>query len=107
TQSPARPRKRSAGWVRRPRRVGAVAVAVVAALVVAILANRSPFAPQPVLAVQLQPAAASLVCKLPISALSEDHTTGFILMDHGHATFQPVKTKGTTYVPALGVWADV
>jgi len=28
-------------------------------------------------------------------------------MDHGHATFQPVRTNGTTYVPALGVWADV
>lgn len=78
-----------------------------AALVVVILANRSPFAPQPVLAVQMQPAGASLVCKLRISALSEDRTTGFIVMDHGHATFQPVKTKGTTYVPALGVWADV
>jgi hypothetical protein len=74
---------------------------------VAVLANRSPFAPQPVLAVQMQPAGTSLVCKLPISALSEDHVTGFIVMDHGHATFQPVKTKGTTYVPALGVWADV
>src|ERR1700686_4594723 len=104
---PARPRIGSGAWVRRPRRVGAVAVAVAAALVVAILVNRSPFAPQPVLAVQMQPAGASLVCKLPISALSEDHTTGFIVMDHGHATFQPVKTRGTTYVPALGVWADV
>jgi len=74
---------------------------------VAILANRSPFAPQPVLAVQLQPAGASLQCKLPISALSEDHTSGFIVMSHGHATFQPVQTKGTTYIPALGVWAGV
>jgi hypothetical protein len=80
---------------------------VAAALVVAILANRSPFAPQPVLAVQLQPAGASLQCKLPISALSEGHTSGFIVMSHGHASFQPVQTKGTTYVPALGVWADV
>jgi hypothetical protein len=107
TRIPARPRIGLGAWVSRPRRVGAVAVAVAAALVVAILANRSPLAPQPVLAVQMQPAGASLVCKLPISALSEDHTTGFIVMDHGHATFQPVKTKGTTYVPALGVWADV
>jgi hypothetical protein len=103
----ARPRIRSRGWVSGPRWVGAVAVAVAAALVVAILANRSPFAPQPVLAVQLQPAGASLQCTLPISALSEDHTSGFIVMSHGHATFQPVHTKGTTYVPALGVWADV
>ncbi len=102
----ARPHIGSRGW-RGPRRVGAVAVAVAAALVVAILANRSPFAPQPVLAVQLQPAGASLQCKLPISALSEDHTSGFIVMSHGQATFQPVQTKGTTYVPALGVWADV
>src|SRR5690349_11296825 len=103
----ARSRIRSGGWVRGPRRVGAVAVAVAAALVVAILANRSPFAPQPVLAVQLQPAGASLQCKLPISALSEDHTSGFIVMSRGQATFQPVHTKGTTFVPALGVWADV
>ena len=107
TRIPARPRIGLGAWVSRPRRVGAVAVAVAAALVVAILANRSPFAPQPVLAVQMQPAGASLVCKLPISALSEDHTTGFIVMDHGHATFQQVQTMGTTYVPALGVWADV
>ena len=110
TSSPARiasrPHIGSRGW-RGPRRVGAVAVAVAAALVVAILANRSPFAPQPVLAVQLQPAGASLQCKLPISALSEDHTSGFIVMSHGHATFQPVQTKGTTYIPALGVWAGV
>src|SRR5438309_4778079 len=107
TRIPARARIGLGAWVSRPRRVGAVAVAVAAALVVAILANRSPFAPQPVLAVQMQPAGASLVCKLPISALSEDHTTGFIVMDHGHATFQQVQTKGTTYMPALGVWADV
>ncbi len=111
TSSPARiavpPRIRPGTWVRGPRRVGAVVVAGAAAVVVAILANRSPFAPQPVLAVQLQPAGASLQCKLPISALSEDHTSGFIVMSHGHATFQPVQTKGTTYIPALGVWAGV
>src|SRR5712691_10141098 len=106
-QVPARPRVRSDAWRRGPRRVGAVAVGVVAALVVAVVANRSPFAPRPVLAVQIQAAGASLVCKLPISALSEDHTSGFIVMDHGHATFKPVRTRGTTYVPALGVWADV
>jgi hypothetical protein len=104
---PARPRIASAGWRPRQRRVGLVAVPLVVALVVVVLVNRSPFAPQPVLAVQLQPAGASLACKLPISALSEDHTTGFIVMDNGRATFQQVQTKGTTYIPALGVWADV
>lgn len=104
---PARPGTVPAGWRAGHRWVGAVAVALAAALVLAVLVNHSPFAPQPVLAVQMQPAGANLVCKLPISALSEDHSTGYIVMDHGHATFQPVRTKGTTYVPALGVWADV
>lgn len=93
--------------LRRPRRAGILALAVAAALVIAILANRSPLQPQPVLAVQIQPAGAALACRLPISALSEDRTTGFIVMDHGRATFEPVKTSGTTYIPALGVWADV
>lgn len=92
---------------RASRRIAPVAVAVAAALVIAILVNRSPLQPQPVLAVQLQPAGTALVCKLPISALSEDHTTGFIVMNHGQATFEPVKTNGTTYIPRLGVWADV
>src|SRR2546430_2550419 len=54
-----------------------------------------------------RPAAADLGCRLPISALSADHTTGFIVLDHGHATFQPVRTDGTTYVPALDRWVDV
>src|SRR5438034_8400107 len=87
---PTRPGIAPAGWPPRQRWVGVVAVALAAALVLAVLVNRSPFAPQAVLAVQLQPAAAGLVCKLPISALSEDHTTGFIVMNHGRATFQQV-----------------
>src|SRR5450759_640185 len=63
------PRSGTGSRTRLPRRVAAVALAAVAVLVVATLANRSPLAPQPVLAVQMQPAGSSLVCKLPISAV--------------------------------------
>src|SRR5258708_4482285 len=66
---PARPGTVPAGWRARRRWVGAVAAALAAALVLAVLVNHSPFAPQPVLAVQMQPAGANLVCRLPISAL--------------------------------------
>ena len=96
-------------WSTRPwprRSLGAVAVSLVGALIVALLVNRSSITPQPVLAVELQPAGASLDCKLPVSAVSNSSSTGFIVMRNGRATFEPVKTSGTTYVSALGVWAD-
>src|ERR1700731_1328033 len=60
TRTPAHPRIGSGAWVSRPRGVGAVALAVAAALVRAILANRSPFAPHPLLAVHMKPAGAIL-----------------------------------------------
>ncbi|HET9849662.1 MAG TPA: hypothetical protein VFR68_14030 [Candidatus Dormibacteraeota bacterium] len=103
-------RFRSAGstrLARRPWRLGAVALATGAALIAAVLLNRSVLDAQPVLAIDLQPAGASLSCKLPISAVSNNDTTGFIVMDHGQATFQQVKTDGTTYIPGLGIWASV
>jgi len=53
------------------------------------------------------PAAGELSCSLPISALSNDRTTGFIVLDHGRATFRAVHTDGTTYVPALARWVNV
>ncbi len=59
------------------------------------------------LTVTALPASASLSCSLPISALSADHTTGFITLTHGVARFSPVQTSGTTYIPALGRWAAV
>jgi hypothetical protein len=58
------------------------------------------------LMVAIQPAGATLNCRLAISALSADHTTGFIDLRSGKASFTPVTTAGTTYVPALGRWAD-
>jgi hypothetical protein len=61
---------------------------------------------QVALMVALQPAGAVLDCRIAISALSADHTTGFIDLRSGRASFTPVKTTGTTYVPALGRWAD-
>ena len=103
-------RLRSAGstrLVRRPWRLGAVALATGTALIAAVLLNRSLLDAQPVLAIDLQPAGASLSCKLPISAVSNNDTTGFIVIAHGQATFQQVRTDGTTYIPALGIWASV
>lgn len=102
-----RPGGGAAQRARTPRRIAAVALVAVTALVVATVASRSALTPQPVFAVQMQPAGSNVVCKLPISAVSNDDATGFIVMDHGHATFQRVHTTGTTYVPALGVWAPV
>jgi hypothetical protein len=115
-------------WRRRAAATGAVArsprrwrwrlahrAALVAALVVALVAlavangRRAP-APSPSavsLSVTVLPAGASLSCRLPISALSADHTTGFVVLDHGRATFEPVHTQGTTYVEMLGRWLDI
>src|SRR5438309_9485824 len=85
TRIPARPRIGLGAWVSRPRRVGAVAVAVAAGLVVAILANRSPFAPQAVLAVQMQPACASLGWKLAMPGPLVAGTTGVDVRGGGPA----------------------
>jgi len=61
----------------------------------------------PTVALSVFPAAAGLTCQLPVSALSNDHTTGFIYFGAGRSTFTPVHTQGTTYVPALHRWVDV
>jgi hypothetical protein len=98
------------------RRVVALAVlGAAAAVVVAIPRSAPPPSPpqahppqnRPQLAVSVFPAAAGLDCRLAISALSDDHTTGFIVFGGGRAQFRSVQTSGTTYVPALDRWVDV
>ncbi|HEY2705160.1 MAG TPA: hypothetical protein VGL20_15880 [Candidatus Dormibacteraeota bacterium] len=98
------PRRRH--WTRRLALTAAVAVA--AGALVTLNRHRAIPAPPtlPSLSVSALPGAAGLSCRLPISALSADHTTGFIVLDHGHASFTPVRTDGTTYVAALHRWVD-
>ncbi len=95
--------------MRRARRA-APRIALAAALAVAITAVfvlvRRDSAVTPLTAYGVG-GAGGLSCSLPIAALSADRTTGFIDLDHGHATFRPAPTGGTTYVPALGRWVDV
>jgi hypothetical protein len=104
----ASPFRRRRSWLARRF---AVAVPVFALVVGGVfLARREATqAPRPFsgLTVAALPAAAGLNCSLPISALSADHTTGFIQLSHGAARFSPVQTDGTTYIPQLGRWAPV
>jgi RNA polymerase sigma-70 factor (ECF subfamily) len=104
-RAPRLPRRQH--WTRRVAVTAAVAVA--AGAVVTLTrhgATPGPAHPLPALTVSALPGAGTLSCRLPISALSADHTTGFIVLDHGHASFTPVHTSGTTYVPALQRWVD-
>jgi hypothetical protein len=93
----------------RTRRVALTAAVAVAAGAVVTLTRHGAPGPAhtlPALTVSALPGAGMLSCRLPISALSADHTTGFIGFHHGHASFTPVHTSGTTYVPALQRWVD-
>jgi hypothetical protein len=104
-------RGRSRMLVRTP-----VALAVAAAVVLTVMVSRrggpapTPPSTQPAtLMVAVLPAGAALTCRLPISALSNDHTTGFITMSAGQGSFQPaqVSADAMTYLPALQRWVDV
>jgi hypothetical protein len=95
------------GWRPGIRLTAPRMVAVGAAIVVAVVATFVAVRPTTGVAVTVLPAGADLACRLPVSALSSDHTTGFVVLDHGQASFQPVQTAGTTYIPALRTWAPV
>ena len=84
--------------------VAAAAIIVIAAVVVVQVRRAATVS---AITVSALPAASALTCSLPIAALSADQTTGFVVFDHGHATFQPAAPGGTTYVPALGRWVPV
>jgi hypothetical protein len=109
-----RPTRRSLRGTRRthwlaPRVLVAVpALALVIAGVFLARAEITP-APRPFsgLTVAALPGAAGLSCSLPISALSQDHTTGFVTLSNGSAHFTAVRTDGTTYLPQLRRWAPV
>jgi hypothetical protein len=92
----------------RPRpliwRVATIAAVAVAVGGIFVFAHRDTSVSA--ITVVARPAAADLSCRLPISALSSDHTTGFIVLDHGRATFEAARTGGTTYVPALRRWVE-
>jgi hypothetical protein len=89
---------------RRLALVAAAAVVVSAAAVVVQIRRTTNL---PVLAVSALPAASDLTCSLPIAALSADQTTGFVVFQHGQATFRAAPSAGTTYVPGLGRWVPV
>jgi hypothetical protein len=95
--APRLPRRRLFAW-----QVAVATALAVAVTAVVVLVHRDTS-----LTVSALPAAAELHCRLPISALSNDRTTGFVILDHGRASFEPVRTDGMTYVPALGRWLDV
>jgi hypothetical protein len=104
TWGPARaPADRRRRYARRLALVAAAAVLVSGTVVVVQLRRTADVA----IAVSALPAAATLNCRLPIAALSADQTTGFVVFDHGQATFQRAATPGTTYVAALGRWVNV
>jgi hypothetical protein len=94
----------------RPRRYSrrlallAAAAVIVSGTVVAVQLRRTA---DVAIAVSALPAAATLSCRLPIAALSADQTTGFVVFDHGRATFQRAAAPGTTYMAALGRWVNV
>ena len=96
---PARriPRRRRFAW-----QVAAAAALAVVVTAVVVLVHRDTS-----ITVSALPAAADLHCRLPISALSNDRTTGFVVFDHGRASFEPVHTDGATYVSTLGRWVHV
>jgi hypothetical protein len=89
-------------------RLGLAATAALALAATAVLAatHRQPL-PSSAVTVAARPGATDLRCSLPISALNGNEATGFIVVDHGHATFRPVRTDGTTYVPATDRWVPV
>ena len=84
--------------------MAAAAIIVIAAVVVVQVRRAATVS---AITVSALPAASALTCSLPIAALSADETTGFVIFDHGHATFQPAAPGGTTYVPPLGRWVHV
>jgi hypothetical protein len=101
--------RRDPSWSdRRPRARRPLVLALVALVVIGggvavyVQARRE----QNVVTVSALPAASDLTCSLPIAALSDDHTTGFVVFQHGQATFRAA-SGGPTYVAALGRWADV
>lgn len=103
----AGPRLPRMAW--RMAGAGALAAAVIAASVtVPRLLPGRPGSPSPrsPLTVTALAASAGLSCRLPIAALSNDRTTGFVVFRNGQASFEPVTTNGTTYVPALHRWVD-
>jgi len=103
--APALPALRLLGRRHRTARRVAVTTLAVAVTAVFVLVHRDTSVAA--ISVYALPAAGALSCSLPISALSNDRTTGFIVLDHGRATFRPVQTDGTTYVPALARWVNV
>jgi len=99
-------------WGAIPAPRFALAVALVAALAVAgavTYAQRNP-TPNPELAsaltVTVDSAGTALNCRLPISVLSSNSSTGFIVMGDGKPSFRPVRTSSGTYMPALDRWVD-
>jgi hypothetical protein len=97
------PADRRSRYARRLALVAAAALIVSGTVVVVQLRRTADVA----IAVSALPAAATLNCRLPISALSADRTTGFVVFDHGRATFQRAAAPGATYMAALGRWVDV